>query len=127
MSRQALHAGGGLEGCIIRVYIKIMYTGVETEGFQAMATKVWDVETHLAFVGFIATNPEAGDVIPGAQGTRKVRWQASGRGKRGGSRVIYFNQLDDGLIVLLAVYAKNDKADLPRNSARKLKHEAEKH
>ena len=104
-----------------------MYTVAETDGFQAMAAQVWDADTHFAFVGFIAANPEAGDVIPGGQGARKVRWQASGRGKRGGSRVIYFNQLEDGLIVLLAVYAKNDKADLPRKTARKLKHEAEKH
>lgn len=83
--------------------------------------------THFAFVGFIAANPETGEVIPGAQGAHKVRWQATGRGKRGGSRVIYFNHLEDGLIVLLAVYAKNDKADLPRKTVKRLKHEAEKH
>ena len=104
-----------------------MYTVAETSAFQAMAAQVWDVGTHFAFVEFIAANPEAGDVIPGAQGARKVRWQASGRGKRGGARVIYFNELEDGLIVLLAVYAKNDAADLPRKTVRKLKHEAEKH
>jgi len=92
-----------------------------------MAAEVWDVDTHFAFIGFISDNPEAGDVIPGAQGARKVRWQAKGRGKRGGSRVIYFNQLGDGLIVLLAVYAKNDKVDLPRKAVRKLKDEARKH
>jgi len=104
-----------------------MYSVAETAEFQAMATQVWDLDTHFEFVSFIAENPEAGDVIPGAQGARKVRWQATGRGKRGGSRVIYFNQLEDGLIVLLAVYAKNDKASLPRKTVRRLKHEAEKH
>jgi len=104
-----------------------MYSVAETAEFQAMATQVWDLDTHFAFVSFIAENPEAGDVILGAQGARKVRWQATGRGKRGGSRVIYFNQLEDGLIVLLAVYAKNDKASLPRKTVRRLKHEAEKH
>ncbi len=84
--------------------------------------------THFTFVGFIAANPETGEVIPGAQGACKVRWQATGRGKRsGGPRVIYFNQPEDGLIVLLAVYAKNDKADLPRKTVKRLKHEAEKH
>lgn len=99
-----------------------MYTVYETREFQAMAAKIWDVSTHFAFVDFIARNPQAGDVIPGAGGCRKVRWQASGRGKRGGARVIYFNQLDDGRIVLLAVYAKNECADLPRETVRKLKH-----
>lgn len=111
----------------MRGYIQPVYSVAETADFQSMAAMVWDVDTHLAFVSFIAANPEAGDVIPGAQGARKTRWHATGRGKRGGARVIYFNQLEDGLIVLLAVYAKNDKADLPRKAVRRLKHEAEKH
>jgi mRNA-degrading endonuclease RelE of RelBE toxin-antitoxin system len=104
-----------------------MYTVIETAEFQAMAAQIWDTETHFAFVGFISANPKAGDVIPSADGARKVRWQASGRGKRGGSRVIYFNQLEDGQIVLLAVYVKNDEDDVPRKRVRKLKNEAEKH
>ena len=104
-----------------------MYTVVETAQFQSMAADVWDIDTYFAFVGFIADNPEAGDVIPGAEGVRKVRWQVKGRGKRGGSRVVYFNQLEDGLIVLLAVYAKNDKADLPRKTVRRMRHDAEEH
>lgn len=98
-----------------------MYTVYETREFQAMAADVWDEATHFAFVDYIAQNPEAGDVIAGAGGCRKVRWQASGRGKRGGARVVYFNQLADGRIVLLAVYVKNETADLPRKTVRRLK------
>ncbi|WP_238947404.1 type II toxin-antitoxin system RelE/ParE family toxin [Vandammella animalimorsus] len=86
-----------------------------------MAAQVWDLQTHFSFVDFIACNPLAGDVIPGSGGVRKVRWQASGRGKRGGARVVYFNQLEEGEIVLLAVYAKSDKANLPPKTVRKLK------
>ncbi|RMX00499.1 transcriptional regulator [Allofranklinella schreckenbergeri] len=93
----------------------------EPPAFQAMAAQVWDLQTHFAFVDFIACNPLAGDVIPGSGGVRKVRWQASGRGKRGGARVVYINQLEDGEIVLLAVYAKNDKPDLPPPTVRRLK------
>ena len=107
--------------------MKPVYTVVETAAFQAMASDVWDEETRLDFVGFIAENPLAGDVIPETGGARKVRWQASGRGKRGGSRVIYFNQLDDDLIVLLAVYAKNEAENIPRKAAKRLKDEAERH
>lgn len=39
---------------------------------------------------FLAVHPEAGVVIPGSAGARKLRWQAAGRGKRGGARVIYY-------------------------------------
>ena len=60
----------------------------------------------MAFIDWIAVNPMAGDVIPGAAGLRKVRWQRAGMGKRGGARVIYFNRLDAGLVVLLTIYIK---------------------
>jgi mRNA-degrading endonuclease RelE of RelBE toxin-antitoxin system len=102
-----------------------MYTVIETDGFRAQATKVWRNEDRESFIDFISTNPEAGDVIPGADGARKVRWAASGRGKRGGARVIYFNQLDDGLIVLLAVYTKVKQANLSGKTVRRTKREAE--
>jgi hypothetical protein len=41
----------------------------------------------------LAKNPNAGDVIAGAGGCRKVRWSMSDTGKSGGVRVIYFNRL----------------------------------
>ncbi len=56
---------------------------------------------------FMMENPQAGDVIPVSSGCRKVRWQRTGTGKRGGLRVIYFLQLEDGTIVLVCVYAKS--------------------
>ena len=43
-------------------------------------------------------HPEAGDVIPASGGCRKVRWTRSGKGKRGGVRVIYFNRISEGTI-----------------------------
>ena len=104
--------------------IPAMFTVVETPEFIASAGALWNEEQREAFVDFIARSPLVGDVIPGAQGVRKVRWAAKGHGKRGGARVIYFNQLDDGLIVLLAVYVKTETEDLPRKTVRKLKDEA---
>ena len=78
---------------------------VEDPVVSAQAAKLWSEAEREDFVCWIAANPEAGDVIPGADGARKVRWAASGRGKRGGARVIYFNQLADGLVILIAVPA----------------------
>lgn len=104
-----------------------MYTVVETAEFTAQAARVWGNAEHGAFVDFIAANPEAGDVIPNADGARKVRWSASGRGRRGGARVIYFNLLDDGLIVLIAVYAKAQRENLPPKTVKRIKRETEKH
>lgn len=55
----------------------------------------------------LLAEPEAGDVIPGSSGCRKLRWRAQGRGKRGGYRVIYFLRTAEDLTVLVLLYAKN--------------------
>ena len=58
------------------------------------------------FIGWICENALAGDVIPGAGGLRKLRWKREGMGKSSGARMIYFNRLANGEIVLLWIYAK---------------------
>ena len=102
------------------MYNKNMFTVIETPTFQKEAAKVWTEAERMDFITWIAENPTAGDVIPGAEGARKVRWAVQGKGKRGGVRVIYFNLSDDELVLLVAVYAKADKANmLPREIERK--------
>lgn len=96
-----------------------MRTVIETPTFQKQADRIWSLDERLDFVTWIALNPEAGDVIPGANGARKVRWQRPGMGKRGGARVIFFNFAADGTVVLVMLYAKNERAnvkasDVPR-------------
>ncbi len=60
----------------------------------------------------IAADPSAAPVIRGTGGIRKLRWAASGRGKRGGVRTIYFRQAGVGAVYLLTAYAKADRTDL---------------
>jgi mRNA-degrading endonuclease RelE of RelBE toxin-antitoxin system len=84
-----------------------MYTVKETPYFQREAAKIWRNEEREAFIDWISENPLAGDVVKEVGGLRKVRWSRSGTGKSGGVRVIYFNQLDDGFIVLLTIYSKS--------------------
>lgn len=71
----------------------------------------------------MAGNPLAGDVIAGAGGLRKVRWSRAGMGKRGGARVVYFNQLTHGVIALLMVYTKARFDNLPTEFLLRLKQE----
>jgi mRNA-degrading endonuclease RelE of RelBE toxin-antitoxin system len=89
-----------------------MRTVIETPTFQKQAEKIWSEDERLAFIDWIAANPLAGDVIPGADGARKIRWAIAGKGKRGGVRVIYFNLAGQTTIVLVALYQKADQATL---------------
>lgn len=74
---------------------------------------------------FLAASPEAGAIIPGSSGIRKLRWAASGRGKRGGSRVIYYFHNAETPLFLIALYAKNRKADLDADDLKAAKQFAE--
>ncbi len=100
-----------------------MFTVIETSIFQRYAADLWSDTEREAFINWLSSNPEAGDVIPGTAGLRKVRWARQGMGKRGGARVIYFNRLENGEIWLLIVYAKAKFDNLPAAFLNKLKEE----
>lgn len=88
-----------------------MKTVQETPTFKKQADAIWTEAERLDFISHIAANPEAGDVIPDAEGARKIRWSVKGTGKRGGVRVIYFN-IDSDLLCLIAIYKKANKANI---------------
>jgi hypothetical protein len=71
----------------------------------------------------LAANPEAGDVVPGAGGIRKLRWKdrRRGKGRRGGLRVIYYCFLSQQEIWLLTLYGKDEVADLSNDEKDRLK------
>lgn len=98
-----------------------MFTVIETPIFSKLCLDYWTEDERGAFAAWIAANPESGDVIPGSGGCRKVRWSRSGSGKRGGVRVIHYNQLADGRIYLLLIYAKSAKDNVPANVLLKIK------
>ena len=75
---------------------------------------------------FIAQNPEAGSVVPGSGGVRKVRWAQKGIGKSGGARIIYFNRLENGEIWLLTLYTKSDRSTIPAHELKMIKEAIER-
>jgi mRNA-degrading endonuclease RelE of RelBE toxin-antitoxin system len=92
--------------------IQPMHTVIETPTFQKQAEKVWTEAERLGFIDWIAANPEAGDVIPGVDGARKVRWGRAGAGKSGGVRVIYFNLNEREIVLLVMLYAKSERGNV---------------
>jgi len=66
----------------------------------------------------LVSQPDAGAVIAGTGGLRKVRWTTAGRGKRGGTRVIYYYLVAQAQIRMILIYRKGIKDDLsPKEKA----------
>ncbi|MGD0109732.1 MAG: type II toxin-antitoxin system RelE/ParE family toxin [Rhodopila sp.] len=86
-----------------------LMTVAETGSFIRQSAKLWTEDDRNNFVDFIASNPDAGDVIPDTGGLRKVRWSRPGAGKRGGVRIIYFYHDDSMPLYLLLIYAKAER------------------
>ena len=95
-------------------YIKSVITVAETALFTKQASKLFSEAELEGVIDSLAFNPIAGDLIPGSGGLRKLRVAASGRGKRGGARVVYYYHSDTVPLFALAVYAKNVKTDLTK-------------
>lgn len=100
-----------------------MLTIIESPLFSKLWPDYWTNEEHGEFATYLAANPDAGDLIAGSGGCRKIRWARSGMGKRGGVRVIYTARLVSGVIVLLTIYAKNVHDNIPAHVLRKIAEE----
>jgi hypothetical protein len=86
---------------------------------------IWSTEERLAFFSWIASDPEAGTVIPDSGGCRKVRWSRPGMGKQGGVRVIYFTRLPAGELCMLLVYPKAVRDNIPARILKQIRKELE--
>jgi hypothetical protein len=93
--------------------IKAMLTVIESPLFTKRWPEYWSEEERAEFAVFIANAPKIGDVIPGSGGCRKIRWMRPGMGKRGGVRVIYTTHLVMGAVVLLVIYPKSARDNIP--------------
>lgn len=94
---------------------------METSVFTRLIRELLSDEIYRRLQVHLVINPEAGDVIPGGGGLRKLRWRVEGKGKRGGLRVIYY-RIDSGRLYLLYVYRKSDQKDLTKAQIRDLRH-----
>ena len=84
----------------------------ETTVFTKQVQKLLDRESYRLLQLRLVADPDAGDLIRGTGGLRKIRWDAAGRGKRGGVRVIYYWAQGDAVILLLLIYSKTQQDDL---------------
>jgi len=84
----------------------------ETAAFTRRATELLDDESYRLLQLRLLICPDAGDLIEGTGGLRKIRVAARGNGKRGGARVIYYHFINASEIAMLFIYPKNEQPDL---------------
>lgn len=99
---------------------------VETRLFTRQVVAAFTDDEYRALQEYLAAWPDAGPVIPRGGGLRKLRWVAEGRGKRGGTRVIYYWATARGEILFLFVYPKNVQGDLSAAQLAALRAEVER-
>jgi mRNA-degrading endonuclease RelE of RelBE toxin-antitoxin system len=94
---------------------------VETAVFTRRVREYLDDDEYSKLQMLLLGRPDAGKIIKGSGGIRKLRWAGSGRGKRGGLRVIYYWWAARDRISLLTVYPKSERDDLNKEQLRQLR------
>ena len=96
---------------------------IETTIFTKLMPKYLTDDEYRVFQWHLLLNPEAGDIVRGSGGVRKVRWAPKGKGKSGGVRIMYYFKKSDDEIWLLTIYSKSEKAAIPGHILKKIAQE----
>ncbi len=94
---------------------------VESSLFERYREDHLTDQEYRVFQAELMQNPKRGDVIQGTGGLRKIRVSGKGKGKRGGSRVIYYFLDEHSRFYLLTIYSKNEMSDLTTEQRKQLK------
>ena len=97
-----------------------MFTFIESSIFKRVLPLYLDDDEYSDLQQFLLQNPEAGEVVPGSGGVRKIRWSRPGMGKRGGLRIIYFVRYRPNEFWMLTLYAKAKRENAPANILKQL-------
>lgn len=93
---------------------------VETPVFTALLPKYLSDDRYRELQQALMIRPDAGTVIPGSRGLRKLRWRTERGGKRGGLRFIYYWHVSGEALFMLFVFKKNEQEDLTRSQIKVL-------
>jgi len=98
-----------------------MFEFIETPFFTRALEHYLDDDEYTKLQEHLNEQPEAGALVPGSGGVRKLRWAVEGRGKRGGLRIIYYLRRSHGEIWMLTLYGKNVCENIPAHLLKQMK------
>ena len=96
---------------------------IETSSFTKHINRYLSDDEYSGLQSFLLLRPDAGSIVRGSGGVRKLRWAASGKGKSGGARVIYYWKAADDEIWMLTVYGKSERDTIAAHVLRKISEE----
>ena len=98
-----------------------MFTFIESAVFERVCALFLDDDEYSELQQFMMERPDAGNLVPGSGGVRKLRWKRKGMGKRGGLRVIYYVRYQPNEFWMLNLYAKAKQENVPAHVLKQLK------
>ena len=94
---------------------------IETPTFTRLIIELMSDEDYRALQEALLLRPDAGDLIKGSGGLRKIRWSLEGGGKSGGVRAIYYWVVRGDQMYMLYVYPKGKQDNLTPDQRKQLK------
>ncbi len=101
------------------MHVRVMIF-IEATLFTKLSPDYSNDDEYRSLQWYLLGSPDAGDIVRGSGGVRKVRWSSRGKGKRGGIRGVYYWKKSFDEIWLLAIYSKNEKATIPGRVLKKI-------
>ena len=101
---------------------------IRLPSYERSSRGLFGEDEHQLVESMLVTDPDAGAVIAGTGGVRKLRVALPGGGKSGGARVIYYFRQRKARIYLILAYAKHARENITkaeRNAMRKVTAELE--
>ena len=97
-----------------------MFTFIESSNFERVLPAYLNDDEYSELQQYLIQTPEAGELVAGSGGVRKVRWARPGAGKRGGLRIVYFVRYRPNEFWMLTLYAKAKQENIPAHILKQL-------
>ncbi len=99
------------------------YEFIESPLFSSLLPDYLTDEEYRSLQEYLCEHSDAGDLVRGSGGVRKIRWSRTGSGKSGGVRVCYYTRNKAGQILMLVIYAKSARDSISGHILRALREE----
>jgi hypothetical protein len=96
---------------------------IETSLFTKLIEELLGNEEYTNLQQYMMKKPDAGNLVPGSGGVRKLRWKKEGKGKSGGVRIIYYWKKTKDEIWMLTAYEKSKQQNIPGHILKKIAEE----